>query len=123
MPAQFLASMEGTLRHVALPGIAGSSSPNSWRWKKPSTGANHKEQLSHADHLGIDVFTDTTERSPPHIARRRFAISMTTAATESWAFLFLPDDSTDAARANLLKRNQPRCLKWSQDEITQTGQR
>ena len=49
-----------------------------------------------ADRFGIDVLTDTTERSPTYCTPpfRKFDDAT---ATESWAFLFLPDDWTDAA--------------------------
>ena len=65
--------------------------------------------------FGIDVLTDTTERSPTYCTPpfRKFDDST---ATESWAFLFMPDDWTDNAWANILKR-EPRCLGWSKLEV------
>jgi N-acetylmuramic acid 6-phosphate etherase len=68
-----------------------------------------------ADRLGIDVLTDTTERSPTYCTPpfRKFDDST---ASESWAFLFLPDDWTDTAWQNILKR-KPRCIEWNVDEI------
>ena len=68
-----------------------------------------------ADRLGIDVLTDTTERSPTYCTPpfRKFDDDK---ATESWAFLFLPDDWTDNAWKNILKR-KPRCVEWSEPEI------
>jgi len=68
-----------------------------------------------ADHLGIDVLTDTTERSPTYCTPpfRKFDDDK---AAESWAFLFLPEDWTDNAWQNLLKR-KPRCIEWSDDEV------
>jgi N-acetylmuramic acid 6-phosphate etherase len=68
-----------------------------------------------ADRFGIDVLTDTTERSPTFCTPpfRKFS-DMT--ATESWAFLFLPDKWTDLAWQNILKR-KPRCVEWSEKEI------
>jgi N-acetylmuramic acid 6-phosphate etherase len=68
-----------------------------------------------ADRLGIDVLTDTTERSPTFCTPpfRKFSDSK---ATESWAFLFLPDKWTDLAWQNILKR-KPRCVEWSEKEI------
>ena len=64
--------------------------------------------------LGIDVLTDTTERSPTYCTPpfRKFD---DTTASESWAFLFLPRE-TPAAWRYLLKRD-PRCVEWSDDEI------
>jgi N-acetylmuramic acid 6-phosphate etherase len=68
-----------------------------------------------ADRLGIDVLTDTTERSPTFCTPpfRKFD---DLAAAESWAFLFMPDDWTDAAWENVLKR-KPRCVEWSEEEV------
>ena len=65
--------------------------------------------------FGIDVLTDTTERSPTFCTPpfRKFDDST---ATESWSFLFLPDDWTDNAWANILKR-EPRCIGWSKLEV------
>ncbi len=68
-----------------------------------------------ANRLGIDVLTDTTERSPTYCTPpfRKFD---DTTASESWAFLFLPDEKTPSAWANILKR-QPRCVEWREDEV------
>jgi N-acetylmuramic acid 6-phosphate etherase len=76
--------------------------------------ANRKNNYF-ADRLGIDVLTDTAERSPTFCTPpfRKFDDM---AATESWAFLFLPDDWTDSAWENILKR-KPRCVEWSEEEV------
>jgi N-acetylmuramic acid 6-phosphate etherase len=68
-----------------------------------------------ADRFGIDVLTDTTERSPTYCTPpfRKFDDAK---ATESWAFLFMPDNWTDLAWQNILKR-KPRCVEWSEKEI------
>jgi N-acetylmuramic acid 6-phosphate etherase len=68
-----------------------------------------------AARLGIDVLTDTTERSPTYCTPpfRKFD---DVTASESWAFLFLPDEWTDKAWQNILKR-KPRCVEWSKAEI------
>jgi N-acetylmuramic acid 6-phosphate etherase len=68
-----------------------------------------------ADLFGIDVLTDTTERSPTYCTPpfRKFDDVM---AAESWAFLFLPDEQTPAAWRRILKR-EPRCVEWSEGEI------
>jgi N-acetylmuramic acid 6-phosphate etherase len=67
-----------------------------------------------ASRFGIDVLTDTTERSPTYCTPpfRKFD---DTTASESWAFLFLPQKETSQAWQNILKR-QPRCVEWSEDE-------
>lgn len=68
-----------------------------------------------ADRLGIDVLTDTTERSPTFCtpAFRKFDDLK---AAESWAFLFMPDEWTDSAWENILKR-KTRCVEWGEAEI------
>jgi N-acetylmuramic acid 6-phosphate etherase len=76
--------------------------------------AGHKNNYF-ADRLGIDVLTDTTERSPTYCTPS-FRKADDTAAAESWAFLFLPDEWTDSAWENILKR-KPRCVEWSEKEI------
>ena len=64
-----------------------------------------------ADRFGIDVLTDTTERSPT-FCTPPFRKADDTTAAESWAFLFLPQKETPAAWRHLLKR-EPRCLAWN----------
>jgi N-acetylmuramic acid 6-phosphate etherase len=68
-----------------------------------------------ADRFGIDVLTDTTERSPTYCTPpfRKFDDP---AAAESWAFLFLPQAETPDAWRHILKR-EPRCLAWSDNEV------
>jgi N-acetylmuramic acid 6-phosphate etherase len=75
--------------------------------------AGHKNNYF-ANQLGIDVLTDTTERSPTYCTPpfRKFD---DTTATESWAFLFLPQNETPAAWQHILKR-EPRCVEWSEGE-------
>ena len=69
----------------------------------------------HANHLGIDVLTDTTERSPTYCTPpfRKFDDAK---AADSWAYLFVPNDWTDSAWKNILKR-KPRCVEWERDEV------
>jgi N-acetylmuramic acid 6-phosphate etherase len=76
--------------------------------------AGHKNNYF-ADRFGMDVLTDTTERSPTYCTPpfRKFD---DTTATESWAFLFLPCAETARAWLHLLKR-QPKCVEWSEAEI------
>jgi N-acetylmuramic acid 6-phosphate etherase len=68
-----------------------------------------------ADRFGIDVLTDTTERSPT-FCTPSFRKFDDTAASESWAFLFLSQAETSQAWQNILKR-EPRCVEWSENEI------
>ncbi len=76
--------------------------------------AGHKVNYF-ADRFGIDVLTDTTERSPTYCTPP-FRKADDTAAAESWAFLFLPQSDTPAAWRHLLKR-EPRCLAWNAMEV------
>jgi len=68
-----------------------------------------------ADRFGIDVLTDTTERSPTYCTPPFRKFDDTTAA-ESWAFLFLPHVHTQEAWRHILKR-EPRCVEWNETEI------
>jgi N-acetylmuramic acid 6-phosphate etherase len=76
--------------------------------------AGHKNNY-YADLLGIDVLTDTTERSPTYCTPpfRKFD---DTTATESWAFLFVPHAETPKAWERIIKR-KPRCVEWSENEV------
>jgi N-acetylmuramic acid 6-phosphate etherase len=68
-----------------------------------------------ADGLGVDMLTDTTERSPTYCTPpfRRYD---DTEAAESWAFLCVPSPTTEQAWPALLKR-MPRCVHWSEDLV------
>lgn len=68
-----------------------------------------------AEKLGIDVLTDTTERSPTYCvpAFRKFD---DTEAAESWSFLFLPYEDTPTAWEKLIKRPL-NAISWSKEEI------
>ena len=68
-----------------------------------------------ADHFGINVLTDTTERSPTYCTPPFRKIGDTTAA-ESWAFLFVPERETSSAWRRILKR-PPECISWTNSEI------
>src|SRR5207244_11356157 len=76
--------------------------------------AGHKNNY-YADRFGIDVLTDTTERSPTYCTPpfRKFD---DVAATESWSFLFVPQPQTPEAWQSIIKR-QPKCVEWSDKEI------
>ena len=66
--------------------------------------------------FGIDVLTDKTGRSPTYCTPpfRKFDDDR---ATESWAFLFLPqEDSTEKAWRSILKR-EPRCVEWPEKDV------
>ena len=76
--------------------------------------AGHKNNYF-ADRFGIDVLTDTTERSPTYCTPpfRKFD---DTTATESWAFLFVPYAETPQAWERIIKR-RPKCVEWSEGEV------
>jgi N-acetylmuramic acid 6-phosphate etherase len=68
-----------------------------------------------ANRFGIDVLTDTTERSPTYCTPpfRKFDNA---AASESWAFLFLPKEESTKAWESILKR-APRCVEWNEADV------
>jgi len=68
-----------------------------------------------AKNLGIDVLTDTTERSPT-FCTPPFRKADDTKAAASWAFLFLPQMETPLAWRHILKR-EPRCVEWTEAEV------
>ena len=68
-----------------------------------------------ARELGVDVLTDTTERSPTFCTPPFRRYDDTTAA-ESWTFLTVPEPATDSAWRLLLMR-QPRCVEWPEDLV------
>jgi N-acetylmuramic acid 6-phosphate etherase len=78
--------------------------------------AGHKINY-YAGRFGIDVLTDTTERSPTYCTPpfRKFDDQV---ATESWAFLFLPELETPRAWEQILKR-PPQCVEWSERDVSE----
>lgn len=74
----------------------------------------HKNNY-YANALGIDVLTDTTERSPTFCTPpfRKFDDS---AASESWSYLFVPYETTQDAWRWILKRN-PQCVEWTDEQV------
>ncbi len=114
IPAQFLAKLEELLARLKSPTVLAQLA-KLVTLEESVYRAGHKNNYF-ADRLGADVLTDTTERSPTYCTPpfRKFDDRT---ATESWAFLFLPDDWTDAAWENILKR-KPRCVEWSKEEVS-----
>lgn len=68
-----------------------------------------------ADRFGIDVLTDTTERSPTFCTPpfRKFDDEE---AAESWAFLYVPYPDSESAWRHILKRD-PQCVEWNEEEV------
>ena len=113
VPNKFLAQLEKLHSYLRSPEFLGQLA-QLVELEESVYRAGHKNNYF-ADRFGIDVLTDTTERSPTYCTPpfRKFDDAT---ATESWAFLFLPDEWTDAAWENLLKR-KPRCVEWDEAEI------
>lgn len=68
-----------------------------------------------ASTFGIDVLTDTTERSPT-FCTPSFRKWDDDSASESWAFLFTPVDQTESAWRRLLCR-EPQTIDWTEDDL------
>jgi N-acetylmuramic acid 6-phosphate etherase len=68
-----------------------------------------------AGRFGIDMLTDTTERSPTYCTPpfRKFDDQ---AAAESWAFLFVPCEQTEQAWQFIIKR-RPQCVEWTEQDV------
>lgn len=113
VPAQSLADLEALLAGLRAPDVLAQLA-KLVALEQSVYHANHKNNY-YADRLGIDVLTDTTERSPTYCTPPFRKFDDVTAA-ESWSFLFLPEDWTDAAWENILKR-KPRCVEWSPEEV------
>ena len=113
VPAQFLARLEELHASLKSPELL-EQLAKLVALEESVYRAGHKNNYF-ADRFGIDVLTDTTERSPTYCTPpfRKFD---DTTATESWAFLFLPQKETPEAWRHILKR-QPRCVEWNEAEI------
>ena len=115
LPLQFLAALEQLHANLTSPDVL-TSLAQLVALEESVYRADHKVNYF-ADRFAIDVLTDTTERSPTYCTPpfRKFD---DTTASESWAFLFLPDYETPTAWQNILKRS-PRCVEWNESEIRQ----
>ena len=113
LPKYFLGQLENFFQSLQSPELLNSLT-DIVALEESVYAGGHKHSYF-ADRLGIDVLTDTTERSPTYCTPpfRKFDDDK---AAESWAYLFLPDDWTDNAWQNILKR-KPRCVEWTRDEI------
>ena len=113
VPAQFLAKLEELLASLKSPQVLAELAQ--LVELEESVYRSGRKNNYFADRFGIDVLADTTERSPTYCTPP-FSKFNDPTATESWAFLFLPEEWTDAAWHHLLKR-KPRCVEWSEKEI------
>lgn len=76
---------------------------------------NSSRNNYYAGDLGIDVLTDTTERSPTYCTPP-FRKCDDRSASESWAFLFVPQPDAASAWRHILKR-APRCVEWPESDV------
>jgi N-acetylmuramic acid 6-phosphate etherase len=113
VPDRFLAQLEEMLGRLKAPALLDRLA-ELVQMEEATYRAGRKHNY-YADRYGIDVLTDTTERSPTYCTPpfRKFDDST---ASESWAFLFVPDADTPAAWERLIKR-RPACVEWSEAEI------
>jgi N-acetylmuramic acid 6-phosphate etherase len=71
------------------------------------------------DNYMIDIFTDTTERSPTFMLPP-FRSTLDTENPVSWAFVKDPMRKTESAWLNLLGRS-PYCIAWTSNDYRQLG--
>jgi len=113
VPAQFLAQF--TELHTTLKSPAVLAQLARLTALEESVYRAGRKTNYFADCVGIDMLTDTTERSPTYCTPpfRKFDDAT---ATESWAFLYVPYPDADQAWERVCKR-PPRCVAWSADEV------
>jgi N-acetylmuramic acid 6-phosphate etherase len=113
VPSQFLAKMIEMHASLRSPEVL-SQLARLVALEESVYRAGHKNNY-YADQFGIDVLTDTTERSPTYCTPpfRKFDDAT---ATESWSFLFLPYADTSEAWRQILKR-EPKCVEWNEKEV------
>ena len=113
VPAQFLEHLAGQHTRLRCPEfraqLAGAVALEESVYR-----SGHKNNYF-ADRFGMDVLTDTTERSPTYCTPpfRKFD---DTSAAESWSFLFVPCQDTPKAWERILKR-PPNCVAWTDEEV------
>jgi N-acetylmuramic acid 6-phosphate etherase len=117
LPAQFLAALEEMHASLKSPVLL-EQLAKLVALEESVYRAGHKNNYF-ADRFGIDVLTDTTERSPTYCTPP-FRKCNDSTATESWAFLFLPHVHTQEAWRHILKR-EPRCVEWKEGEIREAA--
>jgi N-acetylmuramic acid 6-phosphate etherase len=117
VPGQFLSALEQVHATLISPDLLNSLA-ELVALEEATYRGGHKNNYF-ADRFGIDVLTDTTERSPTYCTPpfRKFD---NTTASESWAFLFLPQAESPEAWESILKR-APRCVEWSEADVRGLG--
>jgi N-acetylmuramic acid 6-phosphate etherase len=113
VPADFLKHLEAMHANLIAPAFR-SQLAKAVSLEESVYRSRHKNNYF-ADRFGIDVLTDTTERSPTYCSPpfRKFD---DTTATESWSFLFLPYQDTPKAWERIIKR-KPKCVEWTEQEV------
>jgi N-acetylmuramic acid 6-phosphate etherase len=113
VPRQFLSELEAACAGLRSPEFLQSLA--SLVLLEETTYRSGSKSSYFAGRFGIDVLTDTTERSPTYCTPpfRKFDDD---AAAESWAYLFVAEDWTDKAWDAILKR-KPRCVEWRPDDL------
>ena len=113
VPAQFLAKLEEV--HATLKSRTVLEDLACLMTLEESVYRAGRKNNYYADRFGIDVLTDTTERSPTYCTPPFRKFDDPTAA-ESWAFLFLPYAETPQAWERVCKRT-PKCIEWSEADV------
>jgi N-acetylmuramic acid 6-phosphate etherase len=113
VPAEFLKKLEEMHGNLMSPEFR-SQLAQAVSLEESVYRSKHKNNY-YADRFGIDVLTDTTERSPTYCSPpfRKFDDAT---ATESWSFLFMPYQDTPKAWERIIKR-QPKCVEWTEAEV------
>jgi N-acetylmuramic acid 6-phosphate etherase len=113
VPADFLRHL-GTMHNTLLSPAVLKSLGQLVAMEEQTYRSKHKNNYF-ADAFGIDLLTDTTERSPTYCTPpfRKFD---DTTATESWAFLFVPHAETPRAWEHIIKR-RPICVEWTEQKV------
>ncbi|MCU0787841.1 MAG: hypothetical protein MUC91_06570 [Verrucomicrobia bacterium] len=112
-PAQFLTALAGL--HATLGSNPALSQLANLVLLEESVYRAGRKVNYFADRAGIDLLTDTTERSPTYCTPpfRKFD---DTTATESWAFLHVSAPDSPSAWEHICKR-PPRCVDWKADDV------
>lgn len=113
VPAQFLARLEEMHATLKSPEVLAQLAKLT-AMEEAVYRAGRKNNYF-ADRVGIDMLTDTTERSPTYCTPpfRKFD---DTTATESWAFLYVPHKDSPSAWERVCKRT-PKCVEWTEAEV------
>ena len=113
VPGQFLSGLERAHAALKSPDVLNALA-GLVALEESSYRSGHKNNYF-ADRFGIDVLTDTTERSPTYCTPpfRKFDDKN---ASESWAFLFVPPTETTGAWEHILKR-PARCVEWVEGDV------